>query len=77
MLQNRNPAVQLKSHVLPALRGWYFGRQPVLLRSYLIVDGIHLNDTAKSSSVEMGEGRVIEEFVKTGELRSCKILLLC
>lgn len=61
MFETRNSAVQLKSHVLTALRGWYFGRRPVLLSSYLIADGIHLKDTAKSSAVE-GEkwGRRIE-----------------
>lgn len=32
----------------------------MLLRSYLIADGIHLNDMAKSSSVEMGEEGVGE-----------------
>lgn len=53
----------------------------MLLRSYLIADGVHLNDTAKSSSVEVeavgvGEQKIIEEFLKTGKVRSCKFLLL-
>jgi len=56
--------------VLTALRGWYFGRKPVLLRSYLIADGIRLNHAVRSSAVEMGELRVewktIEGFLNTG-----------
>lgn len=52
----------------------------MLLGSYLIADGIHLNDTARSSSVDagevgVGEGKVMEEFLETGQVRSCKIPL--
>ncbi|KAJ7400223.1 Kinesin-like protein KIF1C [Pitangus sulphuratus] len=43
-------------------------------------NGIHWNETARSSSVHMGEVGVgeekrMEEFLKTGEVRSCKTLL--
>lgn len=52
----------------------------MLLGSYLIADGIHLNDTARSSSVDtgevgVGEEKVMEEFLETGQIRSCKIPL--
>lgn len=35
----------------------------MLLGSCLFADGIHLNDTARSSSVDTGDGGVGEEMV--------------
>lgn len=72
ILQKWNSAVQLESHVLTALRGWYFGRKPVLLRSYQIADGIHLNHPV-SSSVEKGElgDRRIKDNRGTPKDRRC------
>lgn len=62
------------------IQGLEFARRPVLLGSYLIADGIHENDTARSSSVDtgevgVGEEKVVEEFLETGQVRSCKIPL--
>lgn len=58
--------------MLTALRGWYFGRKPVLLRSYQIADGIHLNHPV-SSSVEKGElgDRRIKDNRGTPKDRRC------
>lgn len=43
------------------MKGLESGSRPALLGSSLFADGIHLNDAATSSSVDMGEGGVGEE----------------